>query len=225
MELRGKKINFLGDSITEGHGASGPDKVYVHLIQESAGLAEARNYGISATRIARQVGDLTWDRPGYDYVNTNSFCERFAQMDDDADAVVVFGGTNDWGHGDAPLGTPQDRTPDTFWGACHVLFAGLTAKYPGKPVVVVTPLHRCNELSPRGDCKPQDVGTLKEYVDILRAAAEYYSMPVLDLFREGGLQPAVEEIREKFIPDGLHPNDAGQAIIARKLEAFLRALA
>ena len=37
MELKGKKINFLGDSITEGVGASAPDKVYWRLIAEREG--------------------------------------------------------------------------------------------------------------------------------------------------------------------------------------------
>ena len=47
----------------------------------------------------------------------------------DADGVVVFGGTDDFGHGDAPIGTPSDRTYDTFYGACHVLFSKLIEKY------------------------------------------------------------------------------------------------
>lgn len=37
MELKGKKIAFLGDSITEGYGASAPDKVYWNLMGEMTG--------------------------------------------------------------------------------------------------------------------------------------------------------------------------------------------
>ena len=47
------------------------------------------------------------------------------------DTVFVFGGTNDYGHGDAPIGGFTDRTPDTFYGACHYLFSGLIKKYLG----------------------------------------------------------------------------------------------
>ena len=114
MELSGKKINFLGDSITEGVGASAPDKVYHQVILRKYGLAAARNYGISGTRYARQITP-TLNEPRFDL----DFCQRYAGMDDDADIVVVFGGTNDFGHGDAPIGTPDDRTPDTFWGGAH----------------------------------------------------------------------------------------------------------
>ena len=54
MELKGKKINFLGDSITEGVGASEEQFMYPNVIAAECGLAAARNYGISGTRIARQ---------------------------------------------------------------------------------------------------------------------------------------------------------------------------
>ena len=88
MELKGLKINFLGDSITQGVGASSEDTVYHAVLKREAGLAEARNYGISATRFALQKG--TVNRPKDDYVDVNSFCERFDKMDDDADVVDVL---------------------------------------------------------------------------------------------------------------------------------------
>ena len=53
MKLEGKTILFLGDSITEGMGASDISKCYVSLIAANEG-ANCINYGISGTRIARQ---------------------------------------------------------------------------------------------------------------------------------------------------------------------------
>lgn len=210
MELRGSKINFLGDSITFGHGTTASEKTFCKLIEKRYG-AVCRNYGICGTRIARQQTD------------TNDFCARAVKMDKDADAVVVFGGTNDFGHGDAPLGTMSDRTPDTFYGALHTLYTSLLEIYTEKPIVVVTPLHRTNEDDPRGDGnKPSDVGVLKTYVDIIREVAEYYSLPVLDLYKNSGMQPKVPVIRETYIPDGLHPNDKGHMIIADKIAEFLK---
>lgn len=222
MELRGLKINFLGDSITEGVGASSEHTVYHAVLKKEAGLAEARNYGISATRFALQNGTPT--RPKDDYVDVNSFCERFGQMDDDADVVVVFGGTNDYGHGDAGIGKFSDRTPETFYGACHYLFSGLIKKYMGKTIVIMTPLHRIGETKVPDEKEPGDFGTLKDYVNVIREVAEYYSIPVLDLFKTSGLQPEIKEIQENYIPDGLHPNDNGNAVIAHKLKRFLELL-
>lgn len=216
MELKGTKINFLGDSITEGAGTSSPDRMFTMLIEREYG-AICQNYGIGGTRIARQKTATVekWDR---------DFISRVPEMDNDADIVVVFGGTNDFGHGDAPLGTMSDRTPYTFYGALHCLYTALTEKYPGVPVVILTPLHRSNEDSPKGDNKPEPVGTLKEYVNIIREVAEYYSFPVLDLYKESGLQPKVPVIQQKYIPDGLHPNDDGNAILAHKIARFLEML-
>jgi len=216
MELKGTKINFLGDSITEGAGTSSHDKMFTMLIEREYG-AICQNYGIGGTRIARQKTptEEKWDR---------DFISRVPEMDNDADIVVVFGGTNDFGHGDAPLGTMDDRTPYTFYGALHCLYTALTEKYPDVPVVILTPLHRLNEDSPKGDNKPAPVGTLKEYVNIIREVAEYYSFPVLDLFKESGLQPKIPVIQQKYVPDGLHPNDDGNAILAHKIARFLETL-
>ena len=218
MKLKGLKINFLGDSITEGVGVSSPDKIYHALLKEESGLKEARNYGISGTRYAVQKNPAEGS-----LVDVNSFSERFDQMSDDADVVVVFGGTNDYGHGDAPLGGFSDRTPDTFYGACHYLYRGLIKKYLGKPIIIMTPLHRENETINTGSIKTVGVGTLKQYVDIIREVAEFYSLPVLDLYAQSGMQPDIEEIRQKYIPDGLHPCDEGHIVIADKLKKFLEA--
>lgn len=223
MKLEGLKVNFLGDSITEGCGTSGTEKIFMNVLKEECGLAEARNYGKGGTRIALQKG--TEYRPKDNDVDVNSYCERFDKMDDDADVVVVFGGTNDYGHGDAPIGGFSDRTADTFYGACHVLFSGLIKKYLGKPIIIMTPLHRTDEEVNNGNGGKR-VATLplKGYVEIIREVAEYYSLPVLDLYKESGIQPAVEEIKEAYIPDGLHPNDEGHKILCAKLKAFLERL-
>ena len=37
MELKGKKINVLGDSITAGVGASVPEKAFINLLSEKLG--------------------------------------------------------------------------------------------------------------------------------------------------------------------------------------------
>lgn len=218
MNLQGKKINFLGDSITEGHGTSGEACFFTTLIARETG-AICRNYGIGGTRIARQTVPSLYPQHDLDFPG------RVDGMDPDADVVVVFGGTNDFGHGDAPLGSMADRTKDTFYGGLHELYTRLIEKYPAARIVVLTPLHRLNEDNPRGDGnKPQDVATLKEYVAIIRQVAEYYSLPVLDLFATSGLQPRVPVIQQLYVPDGLHPNDAGHRLLAEQIIRFLQQL-
>jgi lysophospholipase L1-like esterase len=209
MELKGKKINFLGDSITEGVGASEYARCYVEQFAAATG-AVCRNYGISGTRIAKRR--VPYEIPEFD----RYYASRVPEMDPDADVVVVFGGTNDYGHGDAPLGEMSDRTVWTYYGALHVLFTALIEKYPTAQIVVLTPLHREDE--------EKRTPILKPFVDATRQVAEYYSLPVLDLWANYGIQPRIPVMKNMYVPDGLHPNDAGHAILANKLRAFLEQL-
>lgn len=219
MELKGKTINFLGDSITEGVGTGSADKIYLNLLAEEAGLKEARNYGISGTRIAHQE-PVDWGE---------AFSLRYTQMADDADIIVVFGGTNDYGHGKAPMGEFKDKTIYTFYGALRVLIEGLLQKYPKSEIIFMTPLHRTFE---ENSDEKKNLGTeylaavnpLKKYVDVIKEVCEYYAIPVLDLYSVIGIQPNVDAIRETYCPDGLHPNDAGHVKIKDRLLNFLKAL-
>lgn len=216
MDIRNKKIAFLGDSITEGFGTSSVENVYWNVLSRNSG-AKCYGYGIGGTRIAPQHSETAADT-GFD----RYFASRIDGMIPDADIVVVFGGTNDFGHGDAPFGTQADRTEETFCGALHVLMQKLINRYPAATIIFVTPLHRCgdddmtvNELNVRR------CADLKAYVDAIIDAAAFYGLPVLDLFRVSGLQPNFPVLRELFVPDGLHPNDRGHVRIADRLAGFL----
>ena len=219
MELKGKIINFLGDSITEGAGTSSQAATYHGLLKGKYGLKEARNYGIGGTRIARQT-EIT------SLVRDRDFILRARTMEKDADVVVVFGGTNDFGNGQAHVGTFEDRDNRTFYGALHNLIQDLIKDYCNKTIVFITPLHRYNEESCHGTWKPNGVEQhpLKDYVYAIKEVCEYYSVPVLDLFAYGELCGNTPEWYVKYMPDGLHPNDEGHEILANKLGKFLENL-
>ena len=117
MEVQGKKVAFLGDSITAGVGASELCYSYPRVFEKLANC-EVFVDGISATRIAPQK---------------------------DADIIVVFGGTNDFGHGNAPFGEFADRETDTFCGSMHTLCQTLMQTHPKATVIFMTPLHRTME--------------------------------------------------------------------------------
>ena len=97
MELNRLKIAFLGDSITYGVGVENGDNIFVNRLKKDEKLKETYNYGVSGTRIARNhnVSPFTeWDY---------CFLDRVDEMNCNPDVVVVFGGTNDFGHGDGGL--------------------------------------------------------------------------------------------------------------------------
>ena len=212
MKLSGLKFIFLGDSITEGVGTTDNSKRYFELIKREHNLSEVKGYGIAGTRIAKQKEPS--EISSYD----RYFSSRVDDMED-ADGIIVFGGVNDFGSGDAPIGAFSDKTSDTFYGACHMLYSKLINRYCGKTIVIMTPLHYIAENNVK--IKHGVAVTLKTYVDIIREVAEYYSLPVCDLFKNSGLQPAIDANRKMFMPDGLHPNDAGHKLIAERLGGFL----
>lgn len=217
MELKGKKAVFLGDSITEGVGTSNIEQVYWKQFGRMTG-AQVFGYGISGTTIAAQKCQLSEQEMRY-------FATRVEDMIPDADIVVVFGGTNDFGHGDAPLGKVTDTQTDYFCGAFHDLLCRLIERYPRSQLLVMTPLHRDGE----NDLGPNEIGvwrehTLEDYVNAEIAISGFYAVPVLDLYRISGIQPAVPVLKQQYLPDGLHPNDAGNQLIARKLAGFLQIL-
>lgn len=223
MELKGKIIDFLGDSITEGVGVTDQNNRYDNVIHRRFELAAHYNYGIGGTRLAHQ--SVPSEIPRYDLC----FCGRAYMLDKSADLIVVYGGVNDYIHGDAYFGTMDDRTPTTFCGAVYFLMNLLKTNYEGKKIVFMTPAHmhfkgisdKC--LSGRPMKKP-DAQPLSAYVEVIKARGEEFGIPVLDLFEKLPIDPNNESDREKYTVDGLHFNDDGQGILAKTLGDFLETL-
>ena len=224
MKLEGLTVNFLGDSITEGTGVINiPENRYDNRLKRMYNLRAANNYGIGGTRLAHQ--EKPSDKPRYDLC----FCGRAYNMDPGADLIVVYGGVNDYIHGDAYFGKMEDRTPETFCGAVYYLMELIKTLYPGTPVVFMTPAH-CHfrgvsdsEISPRPIKKP-DAKPLIEYVRVIKERGEELGIPVLDMFENLGIDPNNEEDKALYTEDGLHFNDYGHAYIARALGDFLTKL-
>lgn len=224
MELQGKIIDFLGDSITEGVGvADRLNNRYDNRLKKDCNLKAVYNYGIGGTRLAHQ--QIPSAKPRHDLC----FCGRAYDLNRDADIIVVYGGINDYLHGDAPFGQFGDTTPATFCGGVHFLMELLKTEYADKTVVFLTPA-RLNYMGMTGEkpsTRPQkreDAQPLCRYIAIIEQTAAHCGIPVLNLYENLGIDPAVEEDREKYTCDGLHFNDAGHHIIAERLKAFLEAL-
>jgi lysophospholipase L1-like esterase len=223
MELKGKIIDFLGDSITEGVGVYDPKNRYDNVAHRRLELAAHYNYGIGGTRLAHQSAPS--EIPRYDLC----FCGRAYMLEKSADLIVVYGGVNDYIHGDAYFGKMEDRTPATFCGAVYFLMNFLKTNYEGKQIVFMTPAHmhfkgisdKC--LSGRPMKKP-DAQPLAAYVEVIKARGEELGIPVLDLFEKLPIDPNNESDREKYTVDGLHFNDIGHEILANTLCDFLESL-
>ena len=207
-------IECLGDSITEGFGVSAYSKCYVVLLRKMLG-AEVINHGICATRIAKQK-IATEDERG-----ERDFLSRVDDLSPNADFVFVFGGTNDYGHGDALMGEEEGLDPYTFNGALNELMGKLTKRYGANKVAFILPLWRYQEESLLGDGRKRiQKYTLEDYRKAIESRCKAHGVFCLDL-RPVLPKPSGFEADAYYI-DGLHPNDTGHRIIASSLYGFLK---
>ena len=202
MELKDLTIHFLGDSITEGYGVTAQSRVFHQIIKETYHLTDAYNYGLGGTRIARQIVPSR-ENPKSDL----TFELRSETMAPHADIIVVFGGTNDYGHGDAPFGTWDSEDRYTFCGAVNALITTLQQRFPRAKLIFMTPLHRADEAEPSSP----DGKILADYANAIVTVCNRRKVAVIDLF---GIDP-LDPRDPTLVPDGLHPNDAGHAILAQ----------
>ena len=225
MNIKGFKVNFLGDSITEGIGVSDIQNCrYDNYLAKKLELSEVNNHSISGSRLAHQAFPSA--KPWYDLC----FCGRAYEMDTSADMVIVYGGVNDYIHGDAPFGEPGDTTPSTFCGGVYFLMNYLRNNYGEKPIIFMTPA-RCflrgeiNDLIPSVHLAKRVPGKpLKAYADAISETAKQFEIKVFDLYNDLGIDPHDLEQYEKYTTDGLHFNDEGHVLLAEKLKAFIEAM-
>lgn len=215
------KINFLGDSITRGVGASVYENCYVKQVEAILGC-EVCNFGANGTRIATQRSEsenLAWDE---------QFMLRAVKMED-ADFVFVLGGTNDYGHGDAMLGKMGDTSEYTFYGALDTLVKYLVGKYGKEKLCFVLPIPRYNQDSIYGSAerkrsekyKDCDLHPLRDYIEAEISVLSSYGIKYLDI-SDSIPEPNTNGPSELFV-DGLHPSDAGHRLIAERVAEYVKA--
>lgn len=194
INIYNKTWNCLGDSITANDRPNVTN--YQYIIANKFNI-DINNYGISGSTIAN---------------GNNPMCERYQNMSNDADIITIMGGTNDIG---TEIGTINDTTSSTFYGALNILLSGLINKYPNKRIGFISPIQRRNNNQ-----------NLENYVIAIENACKKYSIPFLDLYHFGGLYPAINIINNTLFDnsDGLHPNTEGHKIIANKIQSFINSL-
>lgn len=207
----GKKVNFLGDSITQSPTSrvGTVENQLPNVIKSALGLSEARNYGVGGTGMAGgAVG-----------TETQRFIDRYPAMSDDVDLIFVFGGVNDYALDNThDFGTMNDRTADTFYGAMHVLLDGLITKYPDKTIVFMTPIHKTDDTNPNGNTGK----VLDDYAQAEIEVCRYYGIPYIDGFTIG-LNPNTAQ-SETLFHDITHPNGLGSQMLGKAIASRLAAL-
>ncbi|WP_304245420.1 SGNH/GDSL hydrolase family protein [Phocaeicola plebeius] len=236
-QWKGKKVAFLGDSITDKQRI-GTQKCYWEYLAEMLGI-EAFSYGINGNQMdgLLKQAQLLLQEHGQE-----------------TDAIIVFAGTNDFNAGvpigkwfeevkrDAPMpnGKKAKRTyrqmstdTDTFCGRINRLMDYLKTNFPTQQIILLTPLHRGFAQFGDNNVQPEEAFTnskglfVNDYVQTIKEAGNVWAVPVIDLNSLSGLYP----MNDSHVPyfhngetDRLHPNAEGHKRMAKTLMYQMMAL-
>ena len=208
MDFSEIKIACLGDSITQGTNLiEEPDyeqSTYPARLEATLGAAQVYNFGIGGSSLGRY-----WDK---------AFCERYQEIPEDVDIILVMGGDNDgYCLEDYMVGNIDDCEYRTLYGDTNELFAGLKENYPNAQVIVMTEMPNLLHdvlRNERDFLLPQTV-----VVNCLKELAEKYEYPVIDNYNSNFFDSHDPDIVASYIPDSVHPNQEGYDIFAQHVAA------
>jgi lysophospholipase L1-like esterase len=199
--LAGKKIVAIGDSMVYGHTIAA-DKTWLALIAERNGMTFV-NYGSNGRY-------MTHNPRGTDN-RYDGVCDVFQNMDNDADYVLVFAGTNDIQQ-NFTIGDEDSTDSSEFFGALNAITDGLQAKYPTAKIAFITPYARAG-LKER----------CKKFRDAICVACERGGIPVFDNIKNGGINwDVAAQLTAYTLNDTYHLNEQGMDMASRKYEKFLK---
>ncbi len=212
-----KTMNILGDSITWGYNPNTGEQIeknYSILLKERLNLKELRNYGINSSTLADNK------------ISYEPMCNRYKNMDDNADIVAIFGGTNDYGREDfeVQLGKINDLGTATIYGALNNMCIGLKQKYPNSVIFFITPIQRayidrgCN-FKYATNIKNRLKYSLEDVANAIKEVCKKNNILVFDLYNNCDINTIEDCI--KYIPDGLHPTEEYHKILANKIYDYI----
>lgn len=210
IDFSGLKIACLGDSITAAANLEKEEKyqqyTYPARLKELLGAEEVYNLGIGGSSIGRYWSD--------------AYVERYREIPEDADIIIVMGGTNDgFSVSDKEFGSLDERAYRTFCGDLDELMRGLRENYPDADIFFVTPLPNILQdylMRERDYLLPQ-----QRFVDVILTLAREYDYEVIDLYNSNILDSHDVDIVEDYVPDGVHANQEGYRVLAEHFAAEL----
>lgn len=213
----GKTGVFLGDSITYGDNGIGTGKnsnSWTAQMIPLAGFSSIRNLGKKGSRVAMSPG------------RTDSFVERIEEITDVDGVITIWGGINDF-HWNVPLGSDLDTEKTTFKGAYKYVLKTILENNPNAKILCITPMKSTKYIATyneNGQLNMNDVGaTQEDYVQAIKMIAQFYSVPVLDMFAQSNMNPFITS-HGKWFGDGLHPSNEGYLRIAKQIHHRLEIL-
>lgn len=193
-------MEIIGDSIGAGVAAGAGFKWH-ELMQDR--FVVTRDNALATA--GAQMSPFGLVSPADDAKINASFSRIAATANFANDAwVIVWFGTNDYGNGDVPIGTIADATENTFYGAMNV---GAPYIPTTKPVFFVLPTIRTGETT--ANSAGHTLQAYRNAITAWVAAQGNANWHVIDM----SLCGITEANSGTYTTDGLHPNDAGMALV------------
>ncbi len=210
LDFSDKKIACLGDSITQAANLENMEDYqqysYPTKLAEVLGAKEVVNLGIGGSSLGRYWQD--------------AFVERYMEIPEDTDLILVMGGTNDgFCLHKENVGNFEERLPRTLIGDLDELMRGLKENYPDAEVVFLTPLP--NVLHDILRKERPELMSQRVIVDSMIALAKEYEFDVIDLYDSNLLDSHDAAVISNYMPDGVHCNPDGYEILAKHIAADL----
>lgn len=204
------KIACLGDSITQAANLENMEDYqqysYPTKLAEVLGAKEVVNLGIGGSSLGRYWQD--------------AFVERYMEIPEDTDLILVMGGTNDgFCLHKENVGNFEERSPHTLIGDLDELMRGLKENYPDMEVIFLTPLP--NVLHDILRKERPELMSQRVIVDSMIALAKEYELDVIDLYDSNLLDSHDAAVISNYMPDGVHCNPDGYQILAEHIAADL----
>ena len=196
--LRGKRVTLIGDSIT------------------NAGIGNSTARVGWPERIRRWTGCIVQNlaQDGSNWHASHDYIDKIPLIDT-PDIIGIAASFN--GLGNTPVGTVDDGAGSgTMCGYCNEFIGTLLSSYPTTPIIVYS-------QGPWKDCRYAYNASVTDYLEKVKEICNRFGVSFYgDLFFNGSpLRPwtvANQTTYYSLDPDsGVHPNDAGHLIIARRL--------
>lgn len=206
----GGRFSALGDSTTVGNPSEDGDNYsWTSSLAKLCLFKEVKNVGENGSKITRNSTDIG-----------RSFVERCSVISNQH-CISVFGGVNDFNY-NSPMGNFGSDDETTFYGALKKVLLTLTENNPRAKTFFITPMKTNNV---HDTFAKNDLGfTLTNYVEAIKKVADYYSIPVLDLYASSTVSPYIPTLKSEYMKDGTHLNNAGQDRIATQIASFINQL-
>ena len=215
--LYGKKMLFMGDSISYGSGDSASPfrtgRAWAGRIADRTG-AIVTNASVSGAKASFVRGDDTakWLYTQFDQNKNAKY-----------DIIVMHGGVNDARHNrtigtilDSEDASALDKAKTSYVGGLQWLFYNVKKEQP-QAILFFIANHRLDG---------HDTGHAKDmsaYFNKAKELCEKYGIIFIDLYNNKELNDKLETTTTKYLPDTLHLNAAGYEIITPYIISALEA--